>query len=86
MDIHMAVFFVPVVKPRLLRLQNVVGLEADDVLEEAAELVSLGGYADLWACILRDLDVVGLDGCVDLLGLFENLDESFSLLENVEEL
>ena len=40
----------------------------------------------MWACILRDLDVVGLDGCVDLLGLFENLDESFSLLENVEEL
>ena len=82
MDIHMAVFFVPVVEPGLLRLQDVVRFKADDVLEEPAELVSLGGDADLGACILRDLDVVGLDGCIYLLGLFENLDERFSLLEN----
>lgn len=41
-DIHMAVFLVPVVESGLLRLQDIVGLEADDVLEETAELVRLG--------------------------------------------
>ena len=41
MDVDMAVLLVPVVESGLLRLQNIVRLEADDVLEEAAELVGL---------------------------------------------
>ena len=61
MDINMAVFFVPVVESWLLRLQDVVWFEADHVLEEAAEFVSLGRDSDLRARILWHLDVVGLD-------------------------
>ena len=52
MDINMAVFFVPVVESWLLRLQDVVWFEADHVLKEAAEFVSLGRDSDLRARIL----------------------------------
>lgn len=75
MDVHMAVFLIPVVKSRLLRLEDVVGLEGDDVLEETAEFVGLGRDTNLGAGILRHLNVVCFDGLIDLLGILEDLDK-----------
>jgi len=62
MDIHVTIILVPVVETRLFRLKDVVRLEADNVLKEATELVCLCRDSNLRTCILRHLNIVGLDG------------------------
>ena len=83
-NLHLLVVFVIVVQTGSVSLQNVVGLEADDIVEEASKLVNFTAHLNSGSSILLDKLRVSPELTCKLLGARLQLVKSLSLLKHVQ--
>lgn len=86
MDHQLAIGLVVVMQPRLVLAQNKVGFEADDVVEEASELVDFAAHDDVGSRVLFQVVLVMRDLLLELLALPSQLLDLVAQLQHCEEL
>lgn len=86
MDQHGRSVSVEVVEAGLLARKDEVGLKADHVVEEAAELVKLALDLDVRARVFLQVELVLRDGALEIFSLILKTLQRIPQLEHLEEI